>query len=146
MRKKHDILAQLQDSTTLRDALVALVAHLRSAAHAADALHALVQHLRHQPALRAHLADLLHHWLQHASLYTGFVQTGLYSRHGFFRELKRRLYDRLNPPPRDDNELGDLLQSILRPADLGWLDTIAPLQWLMLYRELAHDHSAHSHR
>lgn len=132
---------QLLASVTLRQALHVLVIHLRRAPHAASALRELIHILQTHSELRAHCAALLHHWLQHAALYTGFVQSGIYSRHGFFRELKRRLYDRLNPPPRDDNDLGDLLQSILRPADLHWLSTISPLQWLRLYRQLHHERS-----
>ncbi|MDO5091245.1 MAG: recombinase [Cardiobacteriaceae bacterium] len=133
-------------SHTFEDALHALAAYLRAATNAADALRELLDALKQHSEANAHLSALFHHWLQHASLYTGFVQTGIYSRHGFVRELKRRLYDRINPPPRDAHNLGDLLQTVLRPGDLDWLNTIPPLQWLMLYRQLDHTHSAQSAR
>ena len=125
-------------STTFREALQVLAAHLRNADDAAEALRGVQDALKNDSRARDHLSVLLHNWLQTASLYTGFVQTGIYSRQGFFRDLKRRIYDRINPPPRQDDELDDVLQSVLRKSDLNWLNSIAPLQWLMLYRELDH--------
>lgn len=146
MRKitTSSLIEQFLAAATFQDALKALAAYLRSAPDASDALRDLLEALRDATEASAHLSALFHHWLQNASLYTGFVEAGIYSRHGFVRELKRRLYDRINPPPRNDQDLGDLLQTVLRPADLQWLGTIAPLQWLMLYRQLDHTHSAQS--
>lgn len=141
------LLADFHATATFPDALRILAAHLRQADDAPDALRELLDAFKTHPDIRDHLAEQFHLWLQNASLYTGFVQTGIYSRQGFFRELKRRLYNRINPPPRRDHELDDLLQSVLRKSDLDWLNAIAPLQWLMLYRELASDdRSAQSQR
>lgn len=148
MRKNttSTLLDQLLQSHSFQHALRDFAAYLRGAENAAEALREFLDALKQHSEANAHLSALFHHWLQHASLYTGFVQTGIYSRHGFVRELKRRLYDRVNPPPRDAHNLGDLLQTVLRPGDLDWLNTIPPLQWLMLYRQLGHAHGAQSTR
>ncbi|PAT32152.1 recombinase [Vandammella animalimorsus] len=120
-----------------QSALQLLVQHLRSnAEQAGDALRDFLDALQEQPEINEHVASLFHQWLQHSRLATGFVQTGIYSRQDFGRELRRRLYDRINPPPRQPDVLEDVLQTVLRPSDLDWLNSIAPRLWLRLYEQL----------
>lgn len=124
-------------------ALDLLARHLRRHATQAEAaLLAFIQALKAEPEITAHLAQHFHHWLQNARLSADFVQTGIYSRQGFMRELKRRLYDRINPPPRDSRALDDLLLTVLRRSDLAWINSIAPRPWIRLYDQLALEHEA----
>lgn len=135
-------LAELLDSwknrVVFKDFFVDFLRYLRSSEAADEALSALQEALRGDDDLRLRVGGVFFEWLGSASLYSGFVQCGIYSRHGFFRELKARVYDFLNPPPRDFSDLSALL-SFLRASDASWLSEISPLRWLRFYRELEND-------
>lgn len=132
-------LSRFANSADFPHVLQALAEYLR--AHAdqpGDALGHFRQTLQANPDVNWHVAALFHQWLLGTRLSTGFVQTGIYSRQGFMRELKRRLYDAVNPPPGGDDALGDLLHMALRRSDLEWINRIGARQWLKLYDQLAH--------
>lgn len=121
-------------------ALQHLVRYLRAHATRADeAMRDFIEALKADEAACAHLAVLYHQWLQGCRLSNGLIRTGIYSRQDFMRELKRRIYDRLNPPPHQLELFEDVLQTVLRPSDLDWLNQITPRQWLRLHEQLGHD-------
>ncbi|WP_416886376.1 recombinase [Marinospirillum sp.] len=70
---------------------------------------ALLQALAAQPERTAILGQALHRWLLQVKLYPALVRLGILSRRGVVRELSARLYDRLNPPPRDPLNAYDAL-------------------------------------
>lgn len=73
----------------------------------------LLQALAAQPERTAILGTALHQWLLQVQLYPALVRLGIPSRRGLVRELFARLYDRLNPPPRDLGSAYDALALLL---------------------------------
>ena len=61
------------------------------------------------PKHSAAIAQVLFSWLSEVNIYPALVSSGLFSRRGFFREMGSRLYERLNPAPRDQQDLKDML-------------------------------------
>ena len=74
------------------------------------------------PKHSAAIAQVLFSWLSEVNIYPALVSSGLFSRRGFFREMGSRLYERLNPAPRDQHDLKDmLLQMFNGKAQPLWL-------------------------
>lgn len=122
------------------DMLAALVYWFRvgGAVEAEERIVALHNALRLNPTQCALIGDVFHQWLSQVHLYPGLVSVGLFSRHGFMREMGTRVYDRLNPPPRTPQDLRDVLHNAFdAELDQQWLGRIAPSQWEVLYRILS---------
>ncbi len=74
------------------------------------------------PKHAAAISEVLFNWLGEVNIYPALVNLGIFSRRGFFRETASRLYERLNPAPRDQNDFKDVLVQIFngKPEAL-WL-------------------------
>ncbi len=134
------------DEAGLMDALAAslrrLVAWLRPASSRADEatarVDALTRALEERPDIARTLGGQLHQWLADARCYRAFVGLGLFSRRGFAREIVSRLYERINPLPRDAGDLRDLLATLFDEVDDGlWVPTVPAAHWAMLYQALS---------
>ncbi|MDP5135063.1 site-specific recombinase [Rheinheimera baltica] len=66
---------------------------------------ALVNNPKHSAAI----SQVLFGWLSEVNIYPALVNSGLFSRRGFLREMASRLYERVNPAPRDQNDVKDML-------------------------------------
>ena len=63
-----------------------------------------------------------------------YIETGLFSRHGFFRELALRMYERVNPPPMDRRNLKHVLSLVFhKGSDPQWVSAIPDDAWLKLF-------------
>lgn len=83
-----------------------------------------------QEAIRGKLQTLLAE-SRHLTLYT---EIGLFSRRGFFRELGTRLYERINPAPRNRRNLKDILATVFcKVTDPQWVSTVPGDSWLRLF-------------
>lgn len=78
--------------------------------------------LENNPTHAAAISNVLFGWLGQVNIYPALVNSGIFSRRGFFREITLRLYERLNPAPRDQNNFKDVLGQIFngKPA-AQWL-------------------------
>jgi len=69
------------------------------------------------------LARVLFQWLSQTHLYPALVSLGIFSRRGFLREMASRLYEKVNPAPRDQSDLKDILVQIFKSSDRAdWLE------------------------
>ncbi len=100
-------------------------------------IEALMVALDERPELREALAQRLREGLLKARHLTVYTDTGLFSRHGFFREFAHRLYERINPRPWDRQQLKDALSIIFRhPHDPLWVNALPDDAWLRLLTAL----------
>ncbi len=95
--------------------------------------------LQASPELRDHLVHSLTPWLQQLNLVMAIGQVGVLSRKGFVHELRRRLYDTVNPPPVDPQHLSDALRQVFVREDADWIAVVREDQWLELFRLLRTD-------
>ncbi|MDR9468346.1 site-specific recombinase [Marinospirillum sp.] len=94
--------------------------------------------LRSRPEVARQLGQKVYAGLEQTHIYPALVTLGIFSRRGFGRELISRLYDRINPPPRDLGNLRDLLAIIFHRADDDlWLQTLPEDAWLQLFQVLS---------
>ncbi|WP_404418082.1 site-specific recombinase [Marinospirillum sp.] len=94
--------------------------------------------LKCRPETARQLGQTVYAGLEQTHIYPALVTLGIFSRRGFGRELINRLYDRINPPPRDLGNLRDLLAIIFHRADDDlWLQTLPEDAWLQLFQVLS---------
>ncbi len=139
------LLARLEgdDTLDLADILRLIVDWLRPAraergvAAVVAKIETLVMALDAHPALRQRLAERLETELgsaRHLALYT---EIGLFSRRGFLREFRERLYERINPRPLDRGNLKDLLAYVFhRRDDVRWVVALPDDAWWRLLEGL----------
>lgn len=78
--------------------------------------------LQHNPKHTAAISDVLVPWLSKVNIYPALVNLGLFSRHSFLRETASRLYERINPAPRDQNDFKDVLVQMFNSKSAAlWL-------------------------
>ena len=74
------------------------------------------------PKHAAAISEVLFNWLGEVNIYPALVNLGIFSRRGFFRETASRVYERLNPAPRDQNDFKDVLVQIFNgKPEAVWL-------------------------
>jgi site-specific recombinase len=74
------------------------------------------------PKHAAAIAQVLFNWLCEVNIYPALVNLGLFSRRGFFREIASRLYEKVNPAPRDQHDFKDMLiQMFAGKSHTDWL-------------------------
>ncbi len=126
----------------LASVLRRMVAWLRPASgrgeEAAVRVDALTRALDERPVVASALGGQLHHWIANARSYRAFVGLGLFSRRGFVREVVSRLYERINPAPRDAADLRDLLATVFDDAQDGdWVTAVPAARWAALFETLS---------
>lgn len=107
-------------------------------------LYFLINTLKKQPELGQQLASQLCRWLCSMRLYPLFVSRGILAREGFGREMRSRLYEKINPSFKDNNDLRDVFFLLFNNKDdAKWLNDIPLFQWdtlLKLIRRYATPH------
>lgn len=86
----------------------------------------LLETLQQNPQESQQIADTLFNWLTHIHLYPALVSLGVFSRRGFFRELSNRIYEKINPAPRDLSDLKDVLSDIFKDISQDDEDSTKP--------------------
>ncbi len=95
--------------------------------------------LQEDPETEASLAEILQDWLDKANYFEAFAALGLLPRQGFLRELVRRLYDRINPPPNNGENLVDALDLIFhKRKDPEWISALSEDNMVRLFKILWH--------
>lgn len=112
--------------------------------HAQSRLQAVTALLSADAQLARKTAALLCQWLCSVRLYPLLISSGIFSRTGFGREMRERLYERFNPSFKDTKDLRDVFALIFhRPDDTVWLDAIPLRDWLALLNLLRGHLTAH---
>ena len=91
--------------------------------------------------LDVHLAvsGRLQDWLDQAQFFQLLSGLGLYSRRGFLKEIGERLYERINPAPKDRNNVRSVLFVVFhRKDDAEWIHQIPDEALLRLLATLWH--------
>lgn len=89
--------------------------------------------------LRASLSECLRSWLADANFFPAFASLGILPRQGFRSELSRRLYEQLNPAPKDPCDLASLLSLVFTDrGDGDWVSAVSDDAWLGLFMTLWH--------
>ncbi|MEE4249305.1 MAG: hypothetical protein V2I38_01845, partial [Alcanivoracaceae bacterium] len=95
--------------------------------------------LETRPELRANLSECLRTWLTDANYFPAFASLGILPRQGFRSELSRRLYEQLNPAPKDPCDLASLLSLVFTHRHDGdWVAAVSDDAWLGLFMTLWH--------
>jgi site-specific recombinase len=91
--------------------------------------------------LDVHLAvsGRLQEWLDQAQFFQLLSGLGLYSRRGFLKEIGERLYERINPAPKDRNNVKNVLFVVFhRKDDAEWIHRIPDEALIRLLTTLWH--------
>ncbi|ANF61722.1 recombinase [[Haemophilus] ducreyi] len=100
---------------------------------AAAKLDFFTTYLKQQPAVGQAVATLLCRWLCKMRLYPILVSGGILGREGFGREMRHRLYEKINPAFKDVNDLRDVFFLLFRQRkDMQWMNAIPNKYWLSL--------------
>jgi site-specific recombinase len=100
---------------------------------------ALCAGVKARESLRGLVSERLRGWLDKAELFPALTSVGILPRKGFQSELARRLYERINPPPKDPHDLSDILEILFTHADDGaWVAAVGDKAWLSLFTTLWH--------
>lgn len=140
---KKDVAAWLEKLASLNDTgttLTSIIQWLRKGGvkSAAARMEELLNILGSRPDIAGPIGIQFFRWLNDIHIYPALVTLGIFSRHGFGRELVKRLYVRFSPPPHNKRSLKHMLQKLFyRSRDTEWLETVPPRQWLRLYDLLA---------
>ncbi|GGC67212.1 site-specific recombinase [Marinobacter halophilus] len=85
------------------------------------------------------VAGRLQEWLDQAQFFQLLSGLGLYSRRGFLKEIGERLYERINPAPKDRNNVKSVLFVVFhRKDDADWIHQIPDEALLRLLTSLWH--------
>lgn len=103
-----------------------------------EQLYLLIKTLKANKALTQNLSSQLCRWLCNMRLYPLLISSGILSREGFGRELRSRLYEKLNPAVRDVRDLRDIFFLLFNDKnDSQWLNDIPLHYWGNLYKLLS---------
>ncbi len=111
---------------------------LRHTENKEENLYFLLKHLQETPNLAEPLAAQLCRWLCSIRLYPLLISNGILSREGFSRELRSRMYEKINPAVRDVEDLRDVFFLLFNDKNDGkWLDKIPLHYWSNLLKLLS---------
>ncbi|OOE82319.1 hypothetical protein BZG25_00230 [Salinivibrio sp. ML198] len=96
-------------------------------------LEQLVLALANSPSQAALFANSVCNEAKKIKLSPAFVQLGIFSKNGLVTEIFRRLYNKVNPPPKRCNDINDLLSYFVGGEDKAWVKTISHKCWFKLY-------------
>ncbi|WP_439240178.1 site-specific recombinase [Lonepinella sp. BR2474] len=95
--------------------------------------------LQQYPDFASRLSSLLCRWLCQMRLYPLLVSSGILSRDGFGKEMKQRLYEKMNPAFKDSKDLRDVFFMLFHDRrDLAWLKAISVKTWVSLFATFQH--------
>ena len=110
-------IAEQRCPVTLASALVDWLSYDGLGVDQAQRAAKLQEALTTNPKHSAAIAQVLFNWLSEVNIYPALVSSGLFSRRGFLREMASRLYERINPAPRDQNDFKDMLVQMFNGKD-----------------------------
>ncbi|MEH8016552.1 site-specific recombinase [Rheinheimera muenzenbergensis] len=110
-------IAEQRCPVTLASALVDWLSYDGLGVDQAQRAAKLQEALTTNPKHSAAIAQVLFSWLSEVNIYPALVSSGLFSRRGFLREMASRLYERINPAPRDQNDFKDMLVQLFNGKD-----------------------------
>ncbi|WP_424406874.1 site-specific recombinase [Pasteurella sp. PK-2025] len=111
--------------------------------HASTALQQLSELLSQDEALCEKVSSTLCQWICQMRLYPLFVSCGIWGREGFGREIKGRLYEKINPAFKDLNDLRDIFFILFcEKSDVKWMKAIPIQAWVNLLDILSAKSSA----
>jgi len=127
-------------------AMKAIIAWLRPSGRSQDKIAPVLarmieleQWLEAHPQARAHLTETLNNWLMEASYFEVFTSLGILSRRGFSREFIDRLYEKINPSPRDKSNIRDAIALVFNHNhDADWVCAIPTETWVNFLSTLWH--------
>ena len=123
-----DIIGWLRPSDTLSD---------QAGAEAGRRIAELLAALENREQLKIRISEKLREWLDEASLFPALTSVGILPRKGFHRELARRVYERVSPPPKDPQDLGDILELLFTNRHDGqWVSAVPGQAWFSLFLTL----------
>ncbi|PJG82544.1 site-specific recombinase [Caviibacterium pharyngocola] len=97
----------------------------------------LIHTLKQDRPLAEQFAGALCRWICSMRLYPLFISRGILSRSGFGREMKKRLYEKINPSFKDSSDLRDVFFLLFKDKnDSEWLSLIPLAKWDKLFRLL----------
>ncbi|WBA13477.1 hypothetical protein [Salinivibrio kushneri] len=99
-------------------------------------LEQLVLALANSPSQAALFANSVCNEAKKIKLSPAFVQLGIFSKNGLVTDIFRRLYNKVNPPPKRCNDINDLLSYFVGGEDKAWVKAISHKCWFKLYRLL----------
>ena len=100
-------------------------------------IEALCEALKNRETLRVQVSERLRRWLDDAILFPALTSVGILPRKGFHRELVRRMYERVNPPPKDPGDLADMLELLFTNRHDGiWVSAVSGKAWISLFTSL----------
>lgn len=109
----------------------------RAGAEVENRIYDLFAALKSREPLRTRIAEQLREWLDAAGLFPALTSVGILPRKGFYRELARRIYERLSPPPKDPRDLGDIIELLFTGRHDGvWVAAVPGHAWLSLFMAL----------
>ena len=83
------------------------------------------------------LTKTLRDWLSSANFFLAFASLGILPRQGFRSEVGRRLYEHINPAPRDPNDIADMLLLVFNHRDDPvWVSQVSDRAWQHLFGAL----------
>ena len=101
------------------------------------ALRLIKYNLKENKPLARALSTMLCRWLCSMRLYPLFISSGILAREGFGREMKNRLYERINPSFKDVNDLRDVFYLLFSDKnDARWINAVPLKEWCGLIRLL----------
>lgn len=107
--------------------------------HTIARIEQLTQALQEQPDLHELVAKRLRDWLGQAQFFQLLSGLGLYSRRGFLKEIGERLYERINPAPKDRNNVKNVLFVVFhRKNDAEWMHQLPDETLIQLLSTLWH--------
>jgi len=100
-------------------------------------INSLCAALKNNEPLRVQVSERLRRWLDDARLFPALTSVGILPRKGFHRELVRRLYERINPPPKDPADLADMLELLFTNRhDGSWVAAVSGQSLMLLFMTL----------
>ncbi|OOH87689.1 recombinase [Pasteurellaceae bacterium 15-036681] len=100
-------------------------------------LYTFIQALVNDKEMADNLASQLCRWVCSMRLYPLLISSGILSREGFGRELRSRLYEKINPSFKDVSDLRDIFFLLFKDKnDSDWLNSISIKHWESLLKIL----------
>lgn len=101
-------------------------------------LYAVITLLKKNETLGQQLAGQLCRWLCGMRIYPLLISRGILARENFGREMKNRLYEKINPSFKDVNDLRDVFFLLFnRKEDAKWLNHLPLFYWNSLLNLLS---------
>lgn len=107
-------------------------------------LYLVIRMLKENPELGKSVASQLCRWLCSMRLYPLLISRGILAREGFGREMRKRIYEKINPSFKDVKDLRDVFFLLFNNKNDGeWLNKIPLQHWDMLLNLLRHYSTPH---